>query len=197
MNENEVYELLQTGKLTITFDTNALYGDIRFLNVCDEIDEINNKLKYEIKIVISSLAHAEKLFHLKKKHKEEYDIGFINQVLKRKKVNIVPFEPDHAEAVAKWISTQFPTSEEWQMFKRQECINCLGINEDENNIPGSGKKCGARVDWLIAGYAQAKNYLLITNDKGNEFKHIEKKTTLKILEKSVNKILELSNFKPK
>jgi len=188
MNENEVYELLQTGNLTITFDTNALYGDIRFLNVCDKIDDINNKLKYEIKIVISSLAHAEKLFHLKRKHEEKYEIDLINQVLKRKKVDIVPFEYHHAEAVAKWISTQFSTNEEWQKFKRQECINCLGISKNNYDIPGTGRECGARVDWLIAGYAHAENCLLITNDKGNEFKSIEKKTTLKILEKAVTRI---------
>jgi len=49
-------------------------------------------------------------------------------------------------------------------------------------------KCGATVDGLIAGYAHAENYLLITHDKGNEFKSIKKKTTLKILEKALMRI---------
>jgi hypothetical protein len=100
-------------------------------------------------------------------------------------VSIAPFEYRHAEAVAQLIGRQFPTVEEWRKFKRQECINCLGISKTQYDIPGSGKECGATVDWLIAGYAHAENYLLITNDKGNEFKNIKKKTTLEILEKAV------------
>ncbi len=183
MNENEVSELLQSGNLTITFDTNALHGDIRFFNICDKIDNINNKLKYDIKIVISSLAYTEKLFHLKRQHKEKYDISLINQVLEHKKVNIVPFEYRHAEAVAEWIGTQFPNKKKWQNKKRQESIECLGINEKSCNIdPDAGKKCGARIDWLIAGYAHTEDYLLITDDKGKEFEKVEKKTTLGILE---------------
>ena len=65
----------------------------------------------------------------------------------------------------------------------------MGVNENKCYIhPDTGKKCGARVDWLIAGYAHARNYLLITSDKGKEFKRVEKKTTLKILEEVLKKL---------
>ncbi len=109
MNENEVYELLQVGNLTITFDTNALYNTRTFFNICDKINLINTKLKYEIRLIISSLVHAEKLFDLKQEYGNKYDIDHINQVLKAKKVSIAPFEYRHAEAVAQLIGRQFPT----------------------------------------------------------------------------------------
>ncbi|HIE00030.1 MAG TPA: hypothetical protein EYP59_07035 [Thiotrichaceae bacterium] len=189
MNENEVYELLQAGHLTMTVDTNVLYEINSFIKLCNKCNKINEMPEYEIKIVISSLVHAEKLFDLKQDYGEQYDIDHIIKVLESKKVSIAPFEYHHAEAVAQLIGTQFPTVEEWRKFKRQECMNCLGISrKTQYDIPGSGKECGATVDWLIAGYAHAENYLLITHDKGNEFKPIKKKTTLKILEKALMRI---------
>jgi len=45
-------------------------------------------------------------------------------------------------------------------------------------MPGSGKKCGATVDWLIAGYAYAESCLLVTDDKGEEFQGILRKRPL-------------------
>ncbi len=92
MNENEVDELLQTGNLTLTVDTNVLYKTKSFFNVCDRINSINDMLKYEIKIVISSLVHAEKLFDLKQEKGDKYEIDHIIKVLEAKKVSIAPFE---------------------------------------------------------------------------------------------------------
>ncbi|MDM8568263.1 hypothetical protein QUF50_01845 [Thiotrichales bacterium HSG1] len=180
MNEIEVDKLLQVGNLTITVDTNILYEIKRFFKICNKI---NSMSKYNIKMVISSLVHTEKMFDLKQAYGNKFDTDHIIKVLKDKKVVIEPFTEYHAESIAEWIGTQFPTNEEWQKYKRQECINCLGIKGQNYDIPGTGKKCGARVDWLIAGYAYTEDYLLITDDKGKEFEKIKKKTTLGILEK--------------
>jgi hypothetical protein len=140
MNENEVYDLLQVGNLTITFDTNALYNSRTFFNICDKINLINIKLKYEIKLIISSLVHAEKLFDLKQEKGDIYDIDFINKTLIRKKVRIAPFEYRHAEAVAQLIGRQFPTDKEWKNFKRQKCMSCLGLTETEKKYFSFWKK---------------------------------------------------------
>lgn len=108
--------------------------------------------------------------------------------MNRKHINIAPYERRHAQAVVQLIGEQFPSNEQWQTFKRQSCINCLGLNEVNIPIPGSGKKCGATVDWLIAGYAYAEDCLLITDDKGKEFKGIKKQTTFSTLKMVVNDI---------
>jgi predicted nucleic acid-binding protein len=55
-------------------------------------------------------------------------------------------------------------------------------------IQGGGKTCGATIDWLIAGYAEAEGYLLITGDTREEFKGI-RKTTLENLEAAVEQLL--------
>ncbi|OQY47382.1 MAG: hypothetical protein DRR08_28080 [Candidatus Parabeggiatoa sp. nov. 2] len=93
------------------------------------------------------------------------------------------------------IGEQFLTNQEWYSFKRQSCINCLGVNIANIQMPGSGKKCGATVDWLIAGYAYAESCLLVTDDKGEEFQGIEKKATLKVVEAAVNEFLQALSIK--
>lgn len=189
MKKNEVYQLLREGKLTIAFDTNVVFNDYRFLTLCDNINRINDADKYQLSLVVSAIVHTEKLFDLKQKHKKKYDIEEVNRFLERKRISVVPFERCHAQAVAHFVGEQFPSSEEWRAFKRQSCINCLGINNANVQIPGSGKKCGATVDWLIAGYAIAEDCLLVTDDKGKEFKGI-KKTTFDELEAAVNQFLQ-------
>ncbi len=185
MNKKEVYQLLCEGKLTIAFDTNIVFHELRFLTLCDNINRINEAHHYQLCLVVSAIVHTEKLFDLKQKYQERYDIEEVNRFLDRKRISIVPYERCHAQAVAHLVGKQFPSNKEWRAFKRQSCINCLGIKDNHVPMPGSGKKCGATVDWLIAGYAIAEDCLLVTNDKGKEFQGI-KKTTFDELEAAVN-----------
>jgi len=189
MNKKQVYQLLRSDNLTIAFDTNAVHEPSRFLSLCDNINRLNEACQCQIHLVVSAIVHTETLFDLKQKYHELYDIDDISRVLNRKRINIVPFERCHAQAVAQLIGQQFITNQQWYRFKRQSCINCLGINIANIPTPGSGKKCGATVDWLIAGYAYAESCLLVTDDKGEEFQGIEKKTTLKDLESAVEQLL--------
>jgi hypothetical protein len=158
--------------------------------LCDNINRLNNTHQCQIRLVVSAIVHTETLFDLKQKYKEKYDIDDINHALSRKHITIAPYERRHAQAVVQLIGEQFPSHEQWRTFKRQSCINCLGLNEVNIHIPGSGKKCGATVDWLIAGYAYAEDCLLITDDKGKEFKGIKKQTTFSTLEVAVNELLQ-------
>ncbi len=63
------------------------------------------------------------------------------------------------------------------------------FNSFEELIESTGQTCSATLDWLIAGYADAVNGLLITDDTGKEFKGIEQKTTFDELEAAVNQLL--------
>jgi predicted nucleic acid-binding protein len=189
MNKNEVYQLLCDGELTLAFDTNVVFNELRFLTLCDNINRLNEAHKTHLCMVVSAIVHTEKLFDLKQKYKEKYNIEEVNRFMERKHISVVPFERCHAQAVAHLVGEQFPTNEQWRAFKRQSCINCLGIKNTKVQIHGSGKKCGATVDWLIAGYAIAEECLLITDDKGKEFKGV-KTTTFDELEAAVNQLLQ-------
>ena len=192
MKTNEVYQLLYQGKLTLAFDTNTVFSHQRFWKICNKINQLNDKYHYKFSLIVSALVHTEKLFDLKQELKETYKLEIVTQSLNSKHISVKSFEMHHAEATASIIGEQFPTPDEWHQFKRQKCIDCLGVQKTEN-IHGTGKKCGATVDWFIAGHASSENYLLITQDSGEEFKGIKNKTDLKSLEIAIDQLTEQLN----
>ncbi len=48
---------------------------------------------------------------------------------------------------------------------------------------------------LIAGHAHSEDYLLITQDSGEEFKGVDKKTNLDSLEVAVDQLLQETRLK--
>jgi hypothetical protein len=167
MNKEEVYALLCEGRLTIAFDTNALFGDKRFLALCNKFNRIKHfETDYQFKLVIPAPAHAEKLLDLKQKFQQKYDYNEVIIGLKDKRVTVMSFEPHHADIVANLIGKQFPNKKDWYQFKLQRCLDCLGLKLKHYEGAATGKHCSATVDWLIAGYAYAEDCLLITDDTG-------------------------------
>lgn len=186
MNKEQVIDLLKTGQVKIAFDTNALESDRKFNELCNNINRINEKFKYQLQPIVPALAYFEKLHHLKHSFKDRFDLTAILDGLKAKQVQIMSFEPNHAEAVAKLLYAQFLTKEAWRAAKIERCAKCLGIDNDKIT---KNKSCSATIDWLIAGYAVAENCLLITDDGGIEFKNMNKKTTLEIFEQVIQELL--------
>lgn len=192
MDKQDVYSwLCQDVELTIAFDTNILFKDKSLIELCDKINHLKLYGNRKIKLVVPAPAHLEKLHDLKQRYKDTYNFEIITSGLRRKGLIVAAFEPRHADIVAGLIGKQFPTTKDWRDFKRNRCINCLGLKGtiDEFIVLGSGKNCGATVDWLIAGYAYAENCLLITEDKGEEFKDI-RKTNLESLIEVVKQLLK-------
>jgi len=65
MNKDEVVALLRTSDVKIAFDTNALESDRRFNQLCNAINRINQKFRFQLQLTIPTLAYFEKLYHLK------------------------------------------------------------------------------------------------------------------------------------
>jgi hypothetical protein len=51
MNKNEVYQLLCDGELTLAFDTNVVFNELRFLTLCDNINRLNDAHKTHLCMV--------------------------------------------------------------------------------------------------------------------------------------------------
>ncbi|MCP4698275.1 MAG: hypothetical protein GY862_15685 [Gammaproteobacteria bacterium] len=192
MNSSQVYELLcHESEISIAFDTNAMFNDVQFTELCGDISRINEGRKGEksIKIIVPAPAHTEKLHDLRQRHGNIYDHQIIVNGLKRKGVVISAFESRHAEVVAGLIGERYSTRRKWQDFKRKRCIECLGLNEKNlEAVPGTGRNCGATIDWLIAGYSE--ECLLVTDDTGQEFERIERKTRLVDLRTAISRLLQ-------
>ncbi len=71
MTGDEIASRLAEGALVLAFDTNAVYRDRRLNGLCDRIARHNLRLsgngRVPVRLVISAVAYAEKLFDLKQR----------------------------------------------------------------------------------------------------------------------------------
>jgi hypothetical protein len=116
----------------------------------------------------------EKLQDMKQRYLNKFDPGKIRDFMLSKGVEIVPFSQHHAEHLSSLLSERYPSSDQWHAFKRDRCLRCLGLPEETTQAKGTGRSCGATVDWLIAGQADAERWLLITSDNDPEFATIRR-----------------------
>ena len=192
MTPQEIAARLRPGGLAFAFDTNALFGNTSLFAVCSDVARHNDYLAAHslppVRLVISTVAHTEKLFDLKQKFREKFDGAEILRGLERKGLAIEPFEAEHAIETALRIGERNPTTAAWHEAKRQRCLECLGL-PTATDTPGKGKGCGATVDWLIGGHARAPGCVLVTDDNGPEFDGLADRVKLDVLKAALQAIL--------
>lgn len=75
-----------------------------------------------------------------------------------------------------------------EIMSNERFIDELGI-EGEQAEAAPGQRCSATVDWLIAGQALKAGWILVTGDKGPEFRGLDRKITLDKLEALLREML--------
>lgn len=179
MNEEEISQRLREGGLTLSFDTNALFLDRKFMDLCDDVARWNEQLRIEgrlpVGLRVCTVAHAEKLFDLKQRRRDAFDMGVVMDVFRSKGLVLDSFTDKHALALATRLGEFYPDDETWRKAKRNRCIQCVGLSPSQlQAASGTGKRCGATVDWLIGAHAHAEGYVLVTDDTGFELKQLER-----------------------
>ena len=197
MDRTELTKLFEDNDLVMAFDTNAVYGDRPgsdpFVGLCDTINRINllRSSQPHISMVISAPVYVEKLHDMRQRYKERFNPDLPRGFLESKGIKIESFDLHHAEHLSEVIGEAYPTERDWFEYKRKRCLRCLNLQQEHHeNAKGSGKNCGATVDWLIAGHAHASSYLLVTNDRGPEFRAVEHKAKLLAVCEVANTLLE-------
>lgn len=192
MEDKDLVDFLRQGEGKLVFDTNALFAERRFAKLCNIINALKESNGYQLQIVVPALAHAEKLHDLRQDRGVDFVYEKVKDFLEEKKVKIMSFEQHHAEATAELFAKQFPDKTSWLAYKRKRCCECLSLTAPECDqkidILSKNKKCSATIDWLIAGYAQAEHSILVTDDKGIEFKDVVRKTNLAKLEVALQQL---------
>jgi hypothetical protein len=178
VNVEECSQRLRTGGSKFSFDTNALYADRRLIEVCGNVSRWNDRLKEQgrppVYLAVCTVAHAEKLFDLKKQYGSAFNPETIAMGLQSKGLRIEPFEVKHALETANRLGTFYPAAQDWHQAKKKLCLECAGLDPSKHQEAiGTGKQCGATVDWLIGAHALAEGYVLVTDDRGLEFKQLE------------------------
>jgi hypothetical protein len=177
VNEADIVERLRQGGLRLAFDTNALVADQKFTDLCNDVSRWNVRLEAVgrpiVQLIVCTVAHVEKLFDLKQRFKGTFDMDVILAKLESKGVQVEPFSAAHALEVAVRLGRSYPDGQAWHQAKKERCLGCVGLPLT-TPAPGTGGSCGATVDWLIGGHAHASGCILVTDDKGPEFKGIER-----------------------
>lgn len=201
MTENELFALLADGvDVVLAFDTNAIFGNHAndpFSQLCNAINRLNRiRDPRRIRKVVSAPVYMEKLHDLRQGHRN-YDHQKIEQFLEEKQIDVMPFLGAHAEHVAGLLGELYPNTNDWRAFKRQRCLSCLRLPGDlHHKATGDGERCGATIDWLVAGHADAEGHVLVTDDRGDEFKRVQRQVTFDVAVKVVDEVLRATGAPP-
>jgi len=125
------------------------------------------------KLVVSSLAHSERVSQLKRDKGDNFDIEEINAFIETHNIEVVSFQRLDAEKMAQYMGHRFPDSDIWQDIKWQRCMKAIG---NYNCLPKSrpkSRRCSATVDWFIAAHALGDDNAIVTKDGGIEFSPTE------------------------
>jgi hypothetical protein len=202
MTESELLALLSDRvEVVLAFDTNAIFGNHvgdPFIQLCNAINRLNQiRDPRRIHKVIAAPVYVEKVHDLRQKKGHDYDHQKIQQFLEEKVIEVMPFLRTHADHVAGLLGELYPTTENWHEFKRQRCLSCLRLPDDlAHKATGNGKHCGATIDWLVAGHADAEGHVLITDDGGPEFQSVRRKVKLETVVKVVDEVLRATGVSP-
>ncbi|WP_428264178.1 hypothetical protein [Haliangium sp.] len=200
MTSDELITNIAGGPVRLLFDTNALFSSKAVRDVCRTAARIEVLLLTEahsdvrgdrrIRLLVPAPVHGEKLFDLKQNWRDRYDVIKVEEAVLRLGLVVVPFGAEHARRLAGLLGDEFDTPARWRDAKRQRCIECLGLKKLESQVKGSGRNCGATIDWLIAAHALAEDCVLVTDDRGPEFEQVTSKLKLDTLREALHRVLD-------
>lgn len=190
MTAEDLIARAQQQPVRLLLDTNAVFSPRRLDRLAVTVNQLNSAAgSTRIRLLVSTVVHAEKLFDLRHQFKEAFDIATVLEGLVASGLQVLPFEIRHADATAALLARSFATRDAWREAKCKRCVDCLGLGHAGMTTPGKGTTCSATVDWLIAGHALAEECILVTDDRGVEFRHVASKVRLATLEAALQGML--------
>jgi hypothetical protein len=193
---DSLYQLIQSGDLTLAFDT-SVTARKGFFTLCELANRVNQRrvwlgLPGRITLCVPAAAHTERLFDLAQQWGEGYNLELLRDQLNQRNVQIFPFISEDAEHCAELLARRYATPSAWQDFKKRRCLDCVGLPPKyHKHAVGTGQHCGAPNDWLIIAQASRANMVLVMDDKGRsgEFDLVERKVNADEIRATLNQIL--------
>lgn len=183
-------EELRSGGVEFMVDTNILRTSTKLFNLAERIVKLNEiqSNSESSKLIVSQVVCAERLFQLKRQHRDRYDRDEFLQQFPAKGIEQEAFDASHAHHFAEIMYSKFETDDRWHEFKLDWYIKKLGIT-DRNLVKAKGKHCSATIDWLILAQADMRNRWLITKDTGLEFELTERKVLLAEVDSTLDALM--------
>ena len=135
-----------------------------------------------IPVYVSAITHGEILRHIRTelpKTGGQYSPVTVAQSLADLGIEVTSVDERVAATFAEAVWGLWPTDEEWQERKRARCRAMLGLGDNAGN---PGARCSATSDWFIAATAAAHDWLMVTDDRGDEFAICESVTASEALQ---------------
>lgn len=193
MTEDEVLAYLRRPDAVLAFDTNTIFKNNpdanRGTDLIDCINQINVTRERAIRKVVPAVVLHEKLRQMRQTYGAGFSTTLPDQFLEEKVIQVEPFEKVHAEKAAARLWQLYPRHGDWRTFKKRRCLTCVGLPAS-TTTPRDGKECGATVDWLIAAQAEMNGYLLVSDDKGDEFKEVALLARLDVTSNAAKRLLD-------
>jgi len=187
MDAREAAIELSKPSVRLAFDTNALFGELSFASACRDLHRLGLRAKNQIALFVSAAAHGEKLFDLKQDKQDQYDYSKVIESLEDLRLQIQDFTEKDATVLGERLGANFPTSQAWHQAKLRHYARSLGLGEED--IKGkSGQHLSATLDWLIAAHAHARDCILVTSDRGIEFKQV-RRMKFAVLQEALRRLL--------
>ena len=192
-----IRDLVGEGQWRAHYDRRADRADLRFdgepLRLMGSgVQQIVN-LAARLLLIACAVVHHEKVFHLKRQFGEKFNPHIIVKALKSRGWQIDPYEIRHALATGEWIGNRYPTESAWHLAKKERSLRSLGLDPSKVEVEGTGRSCGATVDWLIIGHARAEGCVLVSDDMGPEFAGLVERVKLATLETALQKLMSESS----
>ncbi|MEZ4436180.1 MAG: hypothetical protein R3F65_27600 [bacterium] len=167
MTVGELLARIDSGPVSVTFDTNFLRARASFASlsrVSQKIRQANsvlapNATEPPIQIRISALVHEERVYQLRRQRAKlglPFRSEVIDEFLEQLGFKIEEFTRADAEGSAEHLFARFADDASWKAAKKSK-----------------GSK-SATIDWLIAGHAVTRKWLVVTNDGGPEWTGVAK-----------------------
>ena len=186
MDVDSAVAMLSEPQVRLAFDTSALFRDRSFAKLCRDLQRLSLHRQSQMELVVSAAVHGEKLFDLKQAFRGSYDYQIVVKSLFQLGLAIVPFVEEDARVLGELLGATYPDADSWNAAKRRHYRQSLGL--PAGDATGGGKRLSATLDWLIAGHAQARSCVLVTNDEGPEFRHV-RQVRLSILQAAVAQLV--------
>lgn len=186
MDVDSAVAMLSEPQVRLAFDTSALFRDRSFAKLCRDLKRLSLHRQSQLELLVSAAVHGEKLFDLKQAYRGSYDYQRVVAGLFQLGLSILPFVEEDACVLGELLGATYPDADSWNAAKRRHYRQSLGL--PDGDATGGGKRLSATLDWLIAGHAQARSCVLVTNDEGPEFRHV-RQVRLAILQLAVAQLL--------
>jgi len=165
MTDPELHTYLVNSSV-LALDTSAFHG-AQLFQLSDQINLWNEKFGSKTQLLISSLVYTERQSQERRRRGSDFELGRVQLFLQSKRIDIAPFTAEDSEGGSAWLAQRAPDQEAWQALKWDRLAGECKL--DPSSPP---KHVSATIDWFIAAQVAARGWILVTRDKGQEFKDL-------------------------